>query len=418
MKIIVASIFLVAAFLVSLYRSVHALNKGIIYTDYFLLQGCEAIYGGPNYRYSGGCIPKECSQDWSFSYVSCGCVKDGDGAGHSQKSIPKSFPFGIGGRFPNFFPFGQFPNVLPFPGQPRTVVVPGASAPGTVFLPGAPAPGTVFLPGPPGGQIFLPGPQQPPSCGRVLACTAGQYFDERQCACVCLPQACLPNQRFNNQFCQCECQFQIQQCRPFESFNPSTCQCERQGCPNVCNRCENQDPNTCACQPITTCPNGQRLNTDTCQCSCSTFTRCSNSFQRLNSQTCQCECSLFTATIRQEIPGTSTPPSFEPGTPRSAPGTRRSGSPGTRRRGRRAVVMTNDDIEGPEMDSIALSREKRRKGRSRSRSGSSPGTRTLRPGTPNLVPGSQGPSTIITTTQTVRVCPVGTRQNEFSCTCD
>ena len=384
----------------------------------FLLQGCEAIYGRPNYRYNlgAGCVPKECSQDWSFSYVSCGCVKDGDGAGQSPKSIPKSFPnsfpFGIGGRFPNFFPFGNF--FGGGGGGQQFVQFPGAPAPGTVFLPGAPAPGTVFIPGPPGsGPIVVPGPQ-PPRCGRNLVCTAGQYFDENQCACVCLPQACPPNQRFNNQFCQCECSFQTQQCRLFETFNPSTCQCERQGCPNTCNRCENQDQNTCACRPITTCPNGQRLDENTCQCSCSVFTRCSNSFQRLNQQSCQCECSLFTATIRQEIPGTFIPPSFEPGTPRSAPGTRRSGSPGTRR-GRRAV-MTDDDMEGPEMDSIALNREKRRKGRTGTRSG--PGTRTFRTGTPNIVPGVQGPSTFVTTTQTVSACPAGTRRNEFSCTCD
>ncbi len=393
-------------------------NHHILIIQFLLITQVSDAYYNPvastRYRYNLGCQQKyseKCSGKASYSSVLCGCVEDGDQSINSRSS---SIPF------PNLFPFGrifggvQAPPRFIFPGFPG---IPGAGFPGFPGTPGTPGgsfPGFPGLPGTPG----TPG-TFPPRCPRTFICQTGQYFDERSCSCVCLGQQqqcfqgqyfdqntcqcrCLQNQNcfagqlFDTNTCQCRCRPQINPCQSFERYNQDTCRCERQTCTNLCSPCQQQNPNTCQCQSPD-CPSPRELD----------------------SRTCQCACRIFSYTFQTTIPGIPGPPSIRPGPPIEVTrtGTRRTGTRRTgTRRGRRNANI--GEMEGPEMDEVALNRQKRRKG---SRTGPStrpsPRTSTITNGTPVFVPGDVGPPSFVTETREVSVCPAGTFTNQAACTC-
>ena len=121
------------------------------------------------------------------------------------------------------------------------------------------------------------------------------------------------------------------------------------------------------------------------------------------------------ATVTIEIPG-------PPGLPQLGPDlifpepdfTRTPGGRIRTRRTRRRGRSVAEEIEGPEIDEAILVREKRR--RTRTRPGPRTRTRTfIFPGP--LIPGTPGPSTVITEDRILESCPTGTILDESSCRC-
>ena len=417
-------------------------------------------HGNPRYGYRPlglNCHPHECDSGYKFSHVTCGCVSDGEESvsisKHKTLQPPLLSPFPFGGAQPFLFP-GAIRNPFLFrppvagpifiPGPPGQPAAPPIIIPGDPGAPGIPGTPGVVIPGPPGvpGQPGIPGVSPPiNNCPITFICPTGQFFSQQLCRCTCITQLqCLPGQVFDTNNCQCVCAqrvqclagqifdesqcqcvcTQTQQCQSFQQFNSLTCRCEPDACPNVCNRCQRQNPVTCACEDFFTCPTGQFLNTDTCRCDCGNFIQC-NQLQRLNPQTCRCECQFYIATFERTVPGAVGPPTFLPGPPTPVDRTATARTPGGRRRtgtsrGKRDA-MTEDNVQGPENDDVVLFRQKRRRTGTR-RTG--PGTRTTTfvPGPPIVQPGTPGPSTVITEQQQVPVCPVGSFQNDATCTCN